>query len=237
MGAFTGCFPSRDIPQVPSGSEEWETPREMEEGIGKLPPWKPYPRWYQNCYVQYMRDGGWTTYLFWSGSWFHCQLCPPGPDTGIGPPVLEWARVCFSCGRYPHIFRGLSQKTLVRNEVVHGIIGTKIFHSWTPCRRSDDLNWRLGRPLLWGAVGSAAPWFLTGWANGMEVEFMIDTGCQVTILATTVFKRMCTAYPMVRSRLCPCRRRLVSGRLVPLDCEGGIGVERSLGLRHAVCGG
>ena len=51
-----------------------------------------------------------------------------------------------------------------------------------------------------GAVGSAAPWFLSGWANDMEVEFMIDTGCQVTILATTVFERMCTADPMVQSR-------------------------------------
>ena len=29
----------------------------------------------------------------------------------------------------------------------------------------------------------------------MEVEFMIDTGCQVTILATSVFKRMCAADP------------------------------------------
>ena len=26
-----------------------------------------------------------------------------------------------------------------------------------------------------GAVGSAAPWFLTGWAEGVEVDFMIDT--------------------------------------------------------------
>ena len=36
-----------------------------------------------------------------------------------------------------------------------------------------------------GVVGSAAPWFLKGWANDVEVEFMIDTGCQVTILATS----------------------------------------------------
>ena len=49
-----------------------------------------------------------------------------------------------------------------------------------------------GEAIVVGAVGSAAPWFLTGWANDMEVEFMIDTGCQVTILATSVFKRMCT---------------------------------------------
>ena len=58
-----------------------------------------------------------------------------------------------------------------------------------------------GEAIVVGAVGSAAPWFLTGWANDMEVECMIDTGCQVTILATTVFERMCMADPMVRSRL------------------------------------
>ena len=40
-----------------------------------------------------------------------------------------------------------------------------------------------------GVVGSAAPWFLTGWTNDVEVEFMIDTGCQVTILATSIFKK------------------------------------------------
>ena len=27
-----------------------------------------------------------------------------------------------------------------------------------------------------GVVGSAAPWFLTGWAADVEIEFMIDTG-------------------------------------------------------------
>ena len=32
-------------------------------------------------------------------------------------------------------------------------------------------------------------WFLTGWAGEVEIEFMIDTGCQVTILATSVFER------------------------------------------------
>ena len=50
-----------------------------------------------------------------------------------------------------------------------------------------------------GAVGSAAPWFLTGWAAEVEIEFMIDTGCQVTILATSVYERMCTSDPHVRS--------------------------------------
>ena len=45
-----------------------------------------------------------------------------------------------------------------------------------------------GEAIVVGAIGSAAPWFLTGWANDMEVEFMIDTGCQVTILSMSVFK-------------------------------------------------
>ena len=47
-----------------------------------------------------------------------------------------------------------------------------------------------GDAIMVGVVGSAAPWFLTGWTNDVEVEFMIDTGCQVTILAT-----IGTAYP------------------------------------------
>ena len=47
-----------------------------------------------------------------------------------------------------------------------------------------------GEAIVVGAVGSAAPWYLTGWAHDVEVEFMIDTGCQVTILAMTVFERI-----------------------------------------------
>ena len=49
-----------------------------------------------------------------------------------------------------------------------------------------------GDAIVVGVVGSAAPWFMIGWAHEVEVEFMIDTGCQVTILATTIFERMCT---------------------------------------------
>ena len=49
---------------------------------------------------------------------------------------------------------------------------------------------------------------------------MIDTGCQVTILATSVFERMCTADPLVRFRLRPCRRRLVSADSSPLTVKG-----------------
>ena len=77
-----------------------------------------------------------------------------------------------------------------------------------------------GEAIVMGAVGSAAPWFLTGWAHEVEVEFMLDTGSQVTILATTIFERMCTVDPMVRSRLRPCRRRLVSAHSSPLTVKG-----------------
>ena len=45
--------------------------------------------------------------------------------------------------------------------------------------------------IMVGVVGSAAPWFLTGWTNDVEVESMIDTSCQVTILAKSVFEEMC----------------------------------------------
>ena len=49
---------------------------------------------------------------------------------------------------------------------------------------------------------------------------MIDTGCQVTILATTIFEQMWTADPRVCSRLRPCRRRLVSADSSPLTVKG-----------------
>ena len=73
-----------------------------------------------------------------------------------------------------------------------------------------------GEAIVVGAIGSAAPWFLTGWVH--EVE--IDTGCQVTILFTTVFERMCIVDPTVRSELRPCRRRLVSADSSPLIVQG-----------------
>ena len=57
-----------------------------------------------------------------------------------------------------------------------------------------------------GAVWSGAPWFLTGWAEGAEVELMIDAGCQVNILATSVFERMCASDPRIRCRLRPYQR-------------------------------
>ena len=73
-----------------------------------------------------------------------------------------------------------------------------------------------GEAIVVGAIGSAAPWFLTGWAHDVEIEFMIDAECQVTILSTTVFQRMCTVNQAVRSALQPCRRRLVSADSSPL---------------------
>ena len=56
----------------------------------------------------------------------------------------------------------------------------------------------------------------------MEVEFMIDTGCQVTILATSVFNKMCDIHPEVRKGLVPCAQRLVSADSSPLTVMGRI---------------
>ena len=77
-----------------------------------------------------------------------------------------------------------------------------------------------GEAIVVGAVGSEAWWFLTGWADGIKVHFMIDTGCQVTILATSVFERMCFSNPQVLSRVRPCGRRLVSADSSPLTVCG-----------------
>ena len=65
-----------------------------------------------------------------------------------------------------------------------------------------------------GAVVTGAPWFLTGWVEGTEVEFMIDTECQVTILA------MCVAAPRSRRQLRLCDRMLVSADSSPLMVRG-----------------
>ena len=77
-----------------------------------------------------------------------------------------------------------------------------------------------GEAIVVGAIGSAAPWFLTGWAKDMEVEFMIDSGCQVTIFPTSVFERMCAKNPQVRAGLHSCGRRLVSADSSPLTVKG-----------------
>ena len=79
-----------------------------------------------------------------------------------------------------------------------------------------------GDAIMVGVVGSAAPWYLTGWTNDVEVEFMIDTGCQVTILATSVFHKMCEIHPEVRIGLVKCMQRLVSADSSPLTVIGRI---------------
>ena len=76
------------------------------------------------------------------------------------------------------------------------------------CTEGHELPQDSGEAIVVGAVGSAAPWFLTGWTKKIKINFMIDMGCQVTILATLVFERMCVSDPQVRSRLHPCGRRL-----------------------------
>ena len=49
---------------------------------------------------------------------------------------------------------------------------------------------------------------------------MIDTGCQVTILTTSVFEIMCVSDSRVRSQLRPCGRRQVSADSSPLTVRG-----------------
>ena len=114
--------------------------------------------------------------------------------------------------------------------------------SGTPNEGSEPLNTDCpgdtedGEAIIVGAVGSAAPWFLTGWTNDVEVEFMIDTGCQVTILATSVFEKMCTAHPQVKSRIRPCTRRLVSADSSPLTVVGQIDLDVVFpGLKCNMC--
>ena len=77
---------------------------------------------------------------------------------------------------------------------------------WRAGREEQELLRDNNEAIVVGAVGSGAPWFLTGWVEGTEMEFMIDTGCQVTL----VFERMCAFDPRLRSRLRPCGRRLIS---------------------------
>ena len=91
---------------------------------------------------------------------------------------------------------------------------------WMDQQETTETRPESGEAIVVGAIGSAAPWFLTGWAHEVEIEFMIDTGCQITILSTTVFKRMCTVDPAVRSALRPCLRQLVSADSSPLIVQG-----------------
>ena len=104
-------------------------------------------------------------------------------------------------------------------------------HSGSPNEWSEPFNTdgtedtEDGDAIMVGVVGSAAPWFLTGWTNYVEVEFLIDTGCQVTILATSVFEKMCKVHPEVKTRISPCTRRLMSADSSPLTVVGRINLD------------
>ena len=56
----------------------------------------------------------------------------------------------------------------------------KIWVHWRAGWNQQELPRDNNEAIVVGAVGSGARWFLTGWVEGTEVEFMIDTGCQVT---------------------------------------------------------
>ena len=46
------------------------------------------------------------------------------------------------------------------------------------CTEGPELPQDSGEAIVVGAVGSATPWFLTGWAEGVEVDFMIVCHCR-----------------------------------------------------------
>ena len=58
----------------------------------------------------------------------------------------------------------------------------------------------------------------------------------MTILATSVFEKMCTGHPQVRSRIRPCMRRLVSADSSPLTVIGKIDLDVVFpGLKCSMC--
>ena len=111
---------------------------------------------------------------------------PPANTDSTVAAGMSYGEQCQDCGGSPKIV-GLS----------HAV---------------EDTSFVELEAIVVGAVGMRAPWFLTGWVEGTEVEFMIDTVCQVAILATSVFKRMCAADLQIQDRL----RWLVSADSSPL---------------------
>ena len=165
----------------------------------------------------------------------------PEEDVGSHPlehsGVEKWTRPC----NRPTEIRPLEHLDVITRSASFRKLGGRepLEHSVpsvTPCRGSEPSIAEEEEVIVVGAVGSAAPWFLTGWTNDVEVEFMIDTGCQVTILATSVFEKMCAADPQVRSRIRPCARQLVSADSSPLTviCELELDVVFP-GLKCAMC--
>ena len=58
----------------------------------------------------------------------------------------------------------------------------------------------------------------------------------MTILATSVFEKMCTGHPQVRSRIRPCMRRFVSADSSPLTVIGKIDLDVVFpGLKCRMC--
>ena len=157
--------------------------------------------------------------------------------------VVKWAGVSDGLKKRspPESFEIRTDPALVRKALEEEPIEHSAL-SGTPNGGSKPLNTDVqeetedGDAIIVGAVGSAAPWFLTGWTNEVEVEFIIDTGCQVTILAASVFEKMCTAHPQVRSRIRPCMRRLVSADSSPLTVIGKIDLDVVFpGLKCNMC--
>ena len=91
----------------------------------------------------------------------------------------------------PFVGRDFAAATVIRGESNLRIDRTPASVGVSPA--DEDMSVDEHEAIVVGAIGAGAPWFWTGWAEGSEVEFMIYTGCQVTILATSVFERMCAA--------------------------------------------
>ena len=90
------------------------------------------------------------------------------------------------------------------------------------CTEGHELLQDSGEAIVVGDVGSATPWFLTGWAEGDEVEFIIDTGCQFMILAMSVFERMCVSDPRWDPDCIHVVAGLVSADSSPLTVRGDL---------------
>ena len=148
--------------------------------------------------------------------------------------VVEWAGVSdgFRKRSPPESSEICTDPALIRKAVEEEPLEHSV-PSGNPSGGSEPLNTDVqeeteeGEAIIVGAVGSAVPWFLTGWTNEVEVEFMIDT---------SVFEKMCMADPQVRSRIRPCERRLVSADSSPLTVIGKIDLDVVFpGLKCSMC--
>ena len=124
------------------------------------------------------------------------------PEEDAGSQPLEHSGVEKWTGPHnrPTEIRPLEHSGVITSSASFGkLAGRELLEhsvpSVTPCRGSEpsitDVQEQPeeGEAIVVGAVGSAAPWFLTGWTNDVEVEFMIDTGCQVTIFGYVGFQK------------------------------------------------